>query len=136
MKRSSSFGLRFLNGIPNDSRVWGFILAVLIALWAPVHAQQTRIARLGVLRVDAQTSPVAKEAIHDLKNGLRSLGYDEGQNIHYEIRWAENKLDALSVLAAELVKFNLDAIVTGGPQAVKSLKERTSTIPNRNGPHG
>jgi putative ABC transport system substrate-binding protein len=72
---------------------------------------------------------VAKEAIDDLKRGLRTLGYTEGQNIEFEIRWAENKLDRLSTISAELVNLNPDVIVTGGPQAVKSLKATTNSIP-------
>jgi putative tryptophan/tyrosine transport system substrate-binding protein len=96
----------------------------------PAEAQQQfRHVRIGVLRVDGRASPAAKEAINDLKRGLNSLGYAEGQNIHYEMRWAENKLDILSGVAAELVRLNPDAIVTGGPQAVKALKDATNTIP-------
>jgi putative ABC transport system substrate-binding protein len=72
---------------------------------------------------------VAKEAIDDLKRGLRTLGYIEGQNIEFEIRWAENKVDRLATISAELVKLNPDVIVTGGPQAVKSLKATTNSIP-------
>ena len=112
---------------------WMRTFAIIVSLLAWVgmaHAQQRpRVARIGILRVDARTSPVAKEAIDDLKRGLSSLGYVEGQNIHFEIRWAENKLDRLSNIAAELIQLNLDAIVSGGPQAIKSVKDATSTIP-------
>jgi putative ABC transport system substrate-binding protein len=106
------------------------LCAMLLALCSSVEAQQrSRVARIGILRVDARTSPVAKEAIDDLKRGLNSLGYIEGQSIHFEIRWADNKLDRLPDIAAELVQLNLDAIVSGGPQAIKSLKDATSTVP-------
>jgi ABC-type uncharacterized transport system substrate-binding protein len=53
----------------------------------------------------------------------------EGQNVNFEIRWADNRLDHLSILAAELVQLKSDVIVTGGPQAVRALREATSTIP-------
>jgi putative ABC transport system substrate-binding protein len=112
---------------------WMGIFAIIVSLLAWVgmaQAQQrSRIARIGILRVDARTSPVAKEAIDDLKRGLSSLGYVEGQSIHFEIRWADNKLDRLPDIAAELVQLNLDAIVAGGPQAIKSLKDATSMTP-------
>ena len=105
-------------------------IALLTAFSSRVDALQgIRISRVVILRVDAPTSPVAKEAIDDLKRGLRTLGYTEGQNIEFEIRWAENKLDRLSTISAELVKLNPDVIVTGGPQAVKSLKATTNSIP-------
>jgi putative tryptophan/tyrosine transport system substrate-binding protein len=108
-----------------------YCLTVLAAAFVfPAHAQQpSRTARIGILRVDAPTSPVGKEAIDDLKKGLKSLGYIEGQNIQFEIRWAGNRLDSLRGMAAELVQLNLDALVSGGPQAIKSLKDATSTTP-------
>src|SRR5918995_3228232 len=107
-----------------------FSIALTLAFSSSVHALQSlRVARVGILRVDAPSSPVAKEAIHDLKKGLTGLGYIEGHNIDFEIRWAENKLDRLSFVSAELVKLHPDVIVTGGPQAVKSLKAATNTVP-------
>ena len=109
----------------------GFALStILFALCLPAQAQQRpKVARIGILRVDARTSPVATEAIDDLKRGLSDLGYVEGQNIQFEIRRAENKLDRLPILAAELVQLKIDVIVTSGPQAIKATKEATNTIP-------
>jgi putative tryptophan/tyrosine transport system substrate-binding protein len=106
------------------------LCAVLFALCTFVEAQQrSQIARIGVLRVDARTSPVAMEAIADLKRGLSDLGYVEEQNIAFEIRWAENKLEHLPILASELVQLKVDVIVTSGPQATKATKEATNMIP-------
>jgi putative ABC transport system substrate-binding protein len=106
------------------------LCAVLFALCSFVEAQQrSQIARIGVLRVDARTSPVAMEAIADLKRGLSDLGYVEEQNIAFEIRWAENKLEHLPILASELVQLKVDVIVTSGPQATKATKEATNMIP-------
>jgi putative ABC transport system substrate-binding protein len=104
--------------------------AMLFALCLSAQAQQPKkVPQIGVLRVDAPTSPVAAEAIRNLKQGLSNLGYVEGQNISFNIRWADNKLDRLPILAAELVQLKVDIIVTGGPQAVRATKEATSTIP-------
>ena len=64
-----------------------------------------------------------------MKQGLSSLGYVEGQNIIFTVRWADNNLDRLPLLASELVKLNPDIIVTSGPQAIRAAKEATSTIP-------
>ena len=110
-----------------DGGVAVFVTLLLCAVAAQAQ-QRPKVARIGVLRVDARTSPAAMEAIDDLKRGLRNLGYVEGQNINFEIRLAENKLDRLPILAAELVQLKLDAIVTGGPQATKATKEATNTI--------
>jgi ABC-type uncharacterized transport system substrate-binding protein len=106
------------------------VSALFPALNPPAHAQErSRIARIGVLRIDARDSPAAVEAIRDLKHGLSNSGYVEGQNVNFHIRWADDKLDHLKALAAELVRLQSDVIVTGGPQAVRALKESTTTIP-------
>lgn len=102
----------------------------LFAVSFPAEAQQRpKTARIGVFRIDASTSPAATEAIRDLKQGLSELGYREGQNIDFHIRWADNKTNQLPKLVTELVQMKVDLIITGGPQAVRAAKEATSTIP-------
>jgi putative tryptophan/tyrosine transport system substrate-binding protein len=63
------------------------------------------------------------------RQGLRDLGYIEGQNIVIEYRWAEGKPDRLPKLAAELVNLRVDIIVTHGEAAIRALKQATQTIP-------
>jgi len=63
------------------------------------------------------------------RQGLRELGYVEGQNIRFEARWAQGRLDRLPGLAAELVRLPVDVIVTGGGEAARAAKQATSTIP-------
>ena len=109
--------------------VLSFASALLLAFNLPANAQErSRTARIGILRVDARDSPAAVEAIRDLKHGLSNLGYVEGQNANFDIRWADNKLDHLPTLAAELVRLKSDVLVTGGPQAVRALREATSEL--------
>jgi putative tryptophan/tyrosine transport system substrate-binding protein len=72
------------------------------------------------------TSPGNVEAF---KQGLRALGWVEGQNIAIEYRWAEGKYDRLPDLAAELVRLNVDVIVTNASRAATAAKQATSTIP-------
>ena len=67
--------------------------------------------------------------VEAFRQGLRDLGYVEGQNIVIEYRWAEGMLDPLPSFAAELVRLNVDLIVTEGLPAARSLKKATSTIP-------
>ena len=114
-----------------------FASALLLAFNFPANAQERpRTARIGILRVDAHNSRAAAEAIRDLKQGLSNLGYVEGQNVNFEIRWADNKLDHLPALAAELVRLKLDVIVTGGPQAVRALRGGDGYDSYHYGPHG
>ena len=63
------------------------------------------------------------------RQGLRELGYVEGKNLVIEFRYAEGKFDNLATLAAELVRLNVDVIVTAGPSVTRPAKEAASTIP-------
>ena len=64
-----------------------------------------------------------------LREGLRGLGYVEGQNIAYQARFAEAKVERLPDLAAELVRLKVDVLVTQGGLAAAAAKRATSTIP-------
>jgi putative ABC transport system substrate-binding protein len=64
-----------------------------------------------------------------MRQGLKDLGYVDGRNIEFEFRWAEGKLDKLSELAAELVRLQVDLIVTLAPPATLAVKQATQTIP-------
>ena len=102
--------------------------AVLLALCVSAEAQQPtgKRPRIGFLWASSGPSPDARAGIHQ---GLRKLGYIEGQNITIEYRYAEGKFERLPVLAAELVRLKVDVIVTGGSTATRAAKEATSTIP-------
>jgi putative ABC transport system substrate-binding protein len=62
-------------------------------------------------------------------NGLRELGWIEGQNITIERRYAENRLERLPELAAELVRLNVEVIVAAGTLGPLAAKRASSTIP-------
>ena len=98
-------------------------------MWpAHIHAQQSRkIPRIGVLLPGApvSSSPRTKAFL----DGLRELGYVEGRTIAIEWKWGNDQVDTLSGLAADLVRSNVDVIVTGGTPAAKALKATTGTIP-------
>jgi putative ABC transport system substrate-binding protein len=63
------------------------------------------------------------------QNGLRALGYIEGQNINFEYRWAEGDLSRIPELANDLVRQKVDVILAGGTPVVETAKRATSTIP-------
>jgi ABC transporter substrate binding protein len=63
------------------------------------------------------------------RQGLRELGYVEGKTIVIEWRSAEGQFDRLPSLAAELVRLNVDVIVTAGPLPTRPVKAATVTIP-------
>ena len=107
---------------------WLALGAMLLALCFPVGAQPTKkVYRIGYL---SALSPSAESSRLDgFRQGLLDLGYVDGKNIVIESRYAEGKLDRLPDLAAELVRLNVDVIVTGGSPGTHAAQLATRTIP-------
>jgi putative ABC transport system substrate-binding protein len=101
---------------------------MLFALCASARAQQpAKIPRIGRLAAtSATTNPIRDQAF---RQGLRDLGYIEGKNIFVDWRFADGDPHRLSALAAELVRLDVLAIVTGGSTATRAAKNATMTIP-------
>jgi putative ABC transport system substrate-binding protein len=93
-----------------------------------VYAQPSqKLPRIGVLLPGTPASfSLRTKALID---GLRDLGHVEGRTIQIEWKWGNDRVDVVSELAAELVRSNVDVIVTGGTAAAKALKAATRTIP-------
>ncbi|MGE3703337.1 MAG: ABC transporter substrate-binding protein [Hyphomicrobiaceae bacterium] len=108
-----------------------FIALVAGAIASPmgVGAQQQaeKVPRIGYLGV---TSASDRPALLDaFRQRLRELGWVEGQNIGIDYRYAEDRVDRLPDLAAELVQLKVDLIVSFGTQGVTAAKNATETIP-------
>jgi len=103
------------------------VLLILFGLFTQAEAQQPKkIPRIGYLA--ARSDPSVNEQA--FLQGLRSLGYIEGQNIAIEWRFARENFDRLPELANELVRLKVDVIVTsGGYPTVQAVQKATSTIP-------
>ncbi len=102
-------------------------LAILAAPLAAEAQQPAKVPRIGYL---GPTSPSAgARLLESFRQGLRELGYIEGQNIFIDYRWAEGKSDRFPALAAELIQLRVDAIVTYNNAAVAALQQVTRTIP-------
>jgi putative tryptophan/tyrosine transport system substrate-binding protein len=102
---------------------------MLFALCQSAEAQQpAKIPRIGYLsNTDAATDSARAEGI---RLALRELGYIEGQNIAFEYRYAEGKVDRAPELAVELVRLKVDIIVVGsGDPWIRAAKNATKTIP-------
>jgi putative tryptophan/tyrosine transport system substrate-binding protein len=107
-----------------------FILALGGAAAWPlsVRAQQAgKTWRIGVLETIPPELNTAN--FNALRNGLRDLGYIEGQNLTFEYRSADGRAERLPQLANELVRARVDVIVTRGTPAVLAAKDATTTIP-------
>jgi putative ABC transport system substrate-binding protein len=105
------------------------LCVILLALCSSVDAQQPKkVPRIGFLLAPSRST--VSEYVEAFREGLRELGYVEGQNIVIEYRSAEGKFEHLSDLAADLARLKVDVIVTaGGIQAIRPAKNATSTIP-------
>ena len=102
--------------------------AASVSLPFAAHAQQSRkVPRIGVLLPGTPASFSLRTKA--FLAGLRDLGYLEGQTIEIEWKWGQDRVEGLPELAAELVRRNVEVIVTGGTPAAKALKGATGTIP-------
>jgi ABC-type uncharacterized transport system substrate-binding protein len=105
------------------------LLVTLALLWAPcaAYAQPpAKIPRLGVL---APGPPGEQRALDAFRQGLRDLGYVEGQTIRLESRYADWQPDRLPALAAELVRLHPDVIYTWSTPGVLAAQQATTMIP-------
>jgi putative ABC transport system substrate-binding protein len=91
-----------------------------------VRAQQPKVPTIGAL-VIGNINP--EQFWREFRQGLRDLGYVEGQNIRFEFRSAEGRLERLPELAAELVRVKVDIIVTWFTPTALAAKQATREIP-------
>ena len=98
----------------------------LLAAPPAAEAQLAKVFRIGVL---SPASPGPSPLLNAFQQGLRELGYVEGQNIQFEHRFAETRLERLPVLAAELVGLKVDIIFAINSTAAQAALNATKTIP-------
>jgi putative ABC transport system substrate-binding protein len=102
--------------------------AMLFVLCDSVGAQQRgKIARIGYLEPGTASGNTA--LLEGFRQELSKLGWIEGKNITVEYRFAEQKMERLPELAAELVRLNVDLIVVSSGPAASAAKKATTTIP-------
>src|SRR5437773_8861072 len=113
-----------------DNPKWAGIFAIALTFafgGVVAQAQQAKVVRIGFLGPTSAASNAGR--MEALRAGLRDLGYLEGKNLVIESRWAEGKFDRLPELAAELVRLNVDVILTTGTPGIRAAKNATTTIP-------
>jgi ABC-type uncharacterized transport system substrate-binding protein len=115
-------------GRPMNRRAFVAGLGAVLAAPLTVEAQVTgKVYRIGMLEV----VPAALNATNlaAFRQGLRELGYVEGQNVVIEYRSADGRAERFPDLARELVRLKVDLIVTRGTPAALAAKHATATIP-------
>jgi ABC-type uncharacterized transport system substrate-binding protein len=106
------------------------LLGGAAAVWPmTVRAQQpSPIHRIGVLTALAESDPEAKAQIAAFRKGLQERGWFEGRNVEIEFRHADGKPERLPLLALELVRKNVDVVVTHGTPAVQALQKASPAV--------
>ena len=128
---------RFLNSCSDNPKFkienpkWVGIFAIVLTFvfgGVVAGAQQTgKVPRIGFL--DNSTGSGSAVLVDAIRQELRKLGWIEGKNLIIEYRFAEQNLERLPELAAELVRLKVDLIVTSGGSTPLVAKGATSTIP-------
>jgi putative ABC transport system substrate-binding protein len=99
------------------------------ALAGNAHAQQRATPVVGFL-ISASANGQYPRAVVDVRNGLKSTGFEEGKSVAIEYRWANGQYDRLPALAADLVQRKVTVIFsTGSIVSALAAKAATSTIP-------
>jgi putative ABC transport system substrate-binding protein len=88
-----------------------------------------KVWRIGFLTTRARPAVLDTEYVGTFRQGLRELGYVEGQNVEFEWRFSAGKYEVLPKMAAELVQRKVDVIVTTGTPATRAAQQATKTIP-------
>ena len=105
------------------------LLGGAIVAWPlAARAQQAAMPSIGFL--DGRSVDSLTDRLRAFRQGLKDVGYVEGENVTIIYRWAENQVDRLPDLAAELVRRPVAVIVaSGGPNVVFAAKAATTAIP-------
>jgi putative ABC transport system substrate-binding protein len=94
----------------------------------PLAARAQQVPVIGYL--ESRSPDTQADRLRAFRQGLKDTGYVEGENVRIEYRWAENQVDRLPMLAAELVRQRVNVIATtGGELVALAAKAATETIP-------
>lgn len=103
-------------------------LGIFLVPLASDAQQPGKVYRIGRL-TPGPPLPESNPSLEAFRQGLRDLGYVEGQNLVIEYRYAEGSEERLRALATELVRLHVDLIVAGGSAAIHAAQQASHTIP-------
>jgi len=94
-----------------------------------LRAQQDRVRRIGVLMSFAESDQQAQARVAAFREGLQTLGWDEGRNVRIDTRWAASDAALMQRFAVELVALQPDLILSHNTPTTARLVQQTRTIP-------
>jgi putative tryptophan/tyrosine transport system substrate-binding protein len=100
-----------------------------VAVGWPLAAQAQLSHRVGILTLAGAQSARADGLFEPFRQGLKEHGWIEGQDVSFEYRFAEGKVDALPKFASQLVQLPVDVILADGTPSVDAAKNATRTVP-------
>jgi putative ABC transport system substrate-binding protein len=106
------------------------LLGAAAVAWplAPRAQQPDRVRRIGLLIVQEQSNPEAQTWVAAFRDGLRALGWIEGRNARFDLRWATEPA-SIQQFAKELVALRPDLILSSSTPSTAALLRETPTIP-------
>jgi putative tryptophan/tyrosine transport system substrate-binding protein len=111
---------QFISALGSSAGLWP--LAALAQ-----QADRTRV--VGILMGPSENDPIAQARFAAFRATLQDLGWKEGRNLRFVIRWAAGDIDRARRFAGELVKLAPDVILASGTTVVVALKQITQTVP-------
>jgi putative tryptophan/tyrosine transport system substrate-binding protein len=105
------------------------LLGGAAAVWPLVSRAQQSMRRVAVIMVTPETDPVGQGRLKAFLQGFEKLGWTDGRNARFDIRWAGGSAERMREIVAEIVALKPDVIVANGTPTVAALKRATSTIP-------
>ena len=106
-----------------------FLCGLAGGLAAPLAAEAQPTGKIPAVGILNSGAGPRSTSVDTARQGLRDLGYVEGQTIAFDVRFAGMKLETLPSLAADLVRRNVDVILVSGPAAIRAVRDATRTIP-------
>src|SRR5438876_3508254 len=105
------------------------LLGSAVAAW-PLAARAQQTSKLPTIGFLGATTPAeGGQLLAAFAQRLRELGWVDGRNVAIEVRWAEGRSERFAEIAAELVRFKVDVILTHNTPPVLAAKQATSVIP-------
>jgi putative ABC transport system substrate-binding protein len=121
-----------LGGVTHMRRRDFIILLGGAAVVQPLAAraqQRMGLRRIGILMPYPESDAEVQARVRAFRDELRKLGWVDGDNLTFDVRWATDSLERVRAQAAELVAFNSDVILTTGSRVVPLVQQQTRSIP-------